>query len=62
MEDIKFQVTKNILWDNWGQICKGKGRLDDKGSLIYASAESLYYPGISDSIPGALIKLLETQE
>ncbi|MBS4172101.1 hypothetical protein [Bacillus sp. FJAT-49736] len=60
LKKIKFEIIEPIHWDNWGRIvvafrkgdiCTGEGEFDEEGNLIYASAESSIYDGISDSIP-----------
>jgi hypothetical protein len=62
VKDIKFKVTADIYWDNWGkmvkvfskgQICKGK--LYSDGTV---TAESPYYEGVSDSVDTNCIKIL----
>ena len=59
---IKFEVIKNIFWDDWGkfvevfsegQICEGE--LHANGTVI---AESPYYEGISDSVDLDCIRIL----
>lgn len=51
---VRFKVTKDIRWDNWGRIvvvfCKGdivEGTIYSDGTI---SAESTVYPGISDEV------------
>ena len=59
---IKFEVIKDIYWDNWGKIVKVfskgqicKGELYDDGVVV---AESPYYEGISDLVDLSRIKIL----
>lgn len=68
---IEFEVIKPIYWDNWGtmviafskgDICKGEARFDEKENLVYVSAESPIYEGISDSIRVDSIKLIRRLE
>jgi hypothetical protein len=71
LEKIEFEIIKDIKWDNWGQlvvafdkgsVCSGKGEFDAAGNLVYASAESPRYEGISDSIPVESIKVIRRFE
>ncbi|MED3932928.1 hypothetical protein [Priestia megaterium] len=59
---VTFEVTKDIRWDNWGQIVvaftKGQvceGVLHKDGNV---SAESPYYSGISDCVDSDSINIL----
>lgn len=61
-EEITFEVTHDIYWDDWGHFrrvfCKGdicKGVLHPSGEV---SAESPYYEGISDYVDLDCIKIL----
>ena len=57
---VKFEVIKDIYWDNWGksvkvfskgQVCEGQRYPD--GSIV---AESPYYPGVSDLVDSTCLK------
>lgn len=59
---VRFKVTKDIRWDNWGRIVvvfrKGdivEGTMYSDGSV---SAESTIYPGISDEVDSDSIEIL----
>ncbi|MEK5166014.1 hypothetical protein NYE69_27210 [Paenibacillus sp. FSL R5-0527] len=58
----EFEVIKDVYWDDWGHlrkvfrkgdVCKGKLWPDG-----HVSAESPYYPGISDSVESECIVIL----
>lgn len=63
---IRFEVIKDIYWDNWGKYVKAfsKGQICDgelypDGSVV---AESPYYPGVSDSVDPTYIRNVNTRE
>lgn len=60
---IRFEVLKDIYWDDWGRpalvFCKGDicdGELYPSGTVC---AESPYYEGISDMVDVERIKILQ---
>lgn len=59
---VKFEVTKVILWDNWGSLVTAfregdivEGEMHEDGSI---TAESTVYEGIYDDVDLDCIRII----